>query len=335
MMYKINTFLLAMSISTSAYASLPNINLDISKISVSGLSSGGYMATQFHFAYSDWVTGAGVIAAGPYYCAQNDIKIALANCVNKVSNLYELDALKQTVEDAAEQQKIAPVSHLQNSKVWLLHGTKDQKIAGPVNQMLYQQYSAFVAPENIKYVDSKPFSHHFPTVDKGSECSVSEPPFIGHCDYDAASEMLGHITGKTQPKAASASGKLHTFNQQELGGKAASSLADEGFLYIPKACATGQPCHIHVSFHGCNQNAEAVGSQYASNTGINQWADSNNMLVLYPQTKKSLFMPLNPQACWDWWGYTDDQYASKNGQQLVAVKNMLNSLAHSKGAHHD
>jgi len=40
------------------------MNIDRSKISVSGISSGAAMATQFHFAHSSEVLGAGLFAGG-------------------------------------------------------------------------------------------------------------------------------------------------------------------------------------------------------------------------------------------------------------------------------
>ncbi len=38
-----------------------------SPITVSGISSGGFMAVQFHVAHSSTVGGAGVVAGGPYW----------------------------------------------------------------------------------------------------------------------------------------------------------------------------------------------------------------------------------------------------------------------------
>ena len=43
------------------------------QVSVSGLSSGAFMAVQFEVAFSRTVTGAGVIAGGPYYCSQGNV----------------------------------------------------------------------------------------------------------------------------------------------------------------------------------------------------------------------------------------------------------------------
>ena len=44
---------------------LSGYNVDASQTSVSGLSSGGYMAVQFEVAFSSLVRGAGIIAGGP------------------------------------------------------------------------------------------------------------------------------------------------------------------------------------------------------------------------------------------------------------------------------
>ena len=48
----------------------PVPNLDRNAITVSGLSSGGFMAHQFHIAFSKLVTGAGIIAGGPFRCVE-------------------------------------------------------------------------------------------------------------------------------------------------------------------------------------------------------------------------------------------------------------------------
>lgn len=47
---------------TKLYAE--HYNVDKDQISVSGLSSGGYFAVQFHVAFSKVIMGAGIIAAG-------------------------------------------------------------------------------------------------------------------------------------------------------------------------------------------------------------------------------------------------------------------------------
>src|SRR5215210_9286287 len=44
--------------------------LDRTAVTVSGLSSGGFFAHQFHVAFSKLVTGAGIIAGGPFRCVE-------------------------------------------------------------------------------------------------------------------------------------------------------------------------------------------------------------------------------------------------------------------------
>ncbi|MFT4938957.1 MAG: poly(3-hydroxybutyrate) depolymerase [Paraglaciecola sp.] len=318
---------MCLAFSGLSQAQSPKLNLELDEISVSGLSSGGYMATQFHLAQSDWVTGAGIIAAGPYYCARNNIRTALEQCVNKLSGSIDLEALNKQADSWVKEGKLAAFSNLKNSKVWLLNGSKDSKIIGPVNQALFEQYRAWVGDENIEYVHDKPFAHHFPTLTNGNACDVSEPPFLGNCGYDAAGELLNFIYPDLQARVALTSGKISPIKQQKLGGDAASSLAHTGYVYIPQSCQQGESCRLHISFHGCNQNAEAVGTAYVEQSGFNNWADNNNLVVLYPQTKSSMMLPLNPQACWDWWGYTGDNYATRDGQQIKAISQIARSLA--------
>ena len=44
--------------------------LDPKSVTVSGISSGAFFAHQFHVAYSSIAVGAGILAAGPFYCAK-------------------------------------------------------------------------------------------------------------------------------------------------------------------------------------------------------------------------------------------------------------------------
>ena len=50
-------------------AFLPAYDADLTQTSVSGLSSGGFMAAQFEVAFSKSLVGAGIVAGGPFYCA--------------------------------------------------------------------------------------------------------------------------------------------------------------------------------------------------------------------------------------------------------------------------
>jgi poly(3-hydroxybutyrate) depolymerase len=67
-----------------------------------------------------------------------------------------------------------------------------------------------------------------------------------------------------------------------------------------------EPCRVHVALHGCKQNYDAIGDRYIQHAGHNEWADTNHLIILYPQTiagdpVTNFGTPLNPYGCWDWW----------------------------------
>src|SRR5215471_20759824 len=70
----------AWSTASAQVVSLQSYNVDINQTSVSGLSSGGYMAVQFDVAFSSILRGAGIVAGGPYYCAQGSLMAATSTC---------------------------------------------------------------------------------------------------------------------------------------------------------------------------------------------------------------------------------------------------------------
>ena len=144
--------------------------------------------------------------------------------------------------------------------------------------------------------------------------------------YDQAKAILQHIYGPLNPRVDTPAGEIVSFNQRAYAS-AATGMADTAYLYVPQSCtAKGANCKVHVAIHGCMQSAESVGAQFYQDTGYNNWADNNKLMVLYPQVNKSV-IPSNPQGCWDWWGYTGKNYAYKSGLQMKAIKAMVNQLA--------
>ena len=51
--------------------SLPAYGVEGCNHSVSGLSSGAFLTVQLHLAHSSRFAGAGIIAGGPYRCAES------------------------------------------------------------------------------------------------------------------------------------------------------------------------------------------------------------------------------------------------------------------------
>jgi hypothetical protein len=117
-----------------------------------------------------------------------------------------------------------------------------------------------------------------------------------------------------------------------------ASMAYDGYVFIPETCKDGRTCKLHVAFHGCLQggeNRDPRSGQWNSNlfakfAGYNEWAQANDIIVLYPQVRTWIGPPpINPQGCWDWWGqdYTHENYHTQGGIQIKAVAQMINILA--------
>jgi poly(3-hydroxybutyrate) depolymerase len=84
---------------------------------------------------------------------------------------------------------------------------------------------------------------------------------------------------------------------------------------------------VHVAFHGCRQGVDAVDERFVRDAGYNRWADTNRLIVLYPQAKaRYVWWTFNPRGCWDWWGYTGQNYATKEAAQIRAVLAMVERL---------
>ena len=73
--------------------------------------------------------------------------------------------------------------------------------------------------------------------------------------------------------------------------------------------------------YGCEQNLELVGNVYALHAGFNEYAESNDMIVLYPYVVSN--PTTNPKGCWDWWGYNNPYYGIKTGIQIEFVTRMV------------
>lgn len=98
-----------------------------SLISVSGLSSGAYFAVQFHVAFSKSIMGVGVIAGGPYYCAQNDLEIALSACMLN-PELISVQELVEITYSTAATLTIDPPAHMKDDQVYIFSGLLDSVV---------------------------------------------------------------------------------------------------------------------------------------------------------------------------------------------------------------
>lgn len=307
------------------------------QVTVSGVSAGAYMAVQFQVAFSRTVKGAGIIAAGPYFCARGNVLTAttVCSCTNDVfpcqaapraTRVRELIAVTDWY---AALQAIDPTSAMAGHRIWMLSGTADTVVPQVIVNDLQSFYQHYVAANRISYKRDLPVQHAMPTDNFGNACAKLASPFINNCGFDAAGELLKWIYGPlTARNTARPAGRFVVFNQAEfLAHPRLHGMAESGYLYVPPACdnAGNNGCRLHVVFHGCLQDLEEIGTTFVERAGYNAWADSNKLMILYPQAA-SIGQYKNPNACWDWFAYDDLRYAQKGGRQMTAVKRMVDRL---------
>jgi hypothetical protein len=338
-------------------ASFPN--LDRNAITVSGLSSGGFFAHQFHVAYSKLVNGAGIIAGGPYGCVESipnpywpwltldRFSAAVIACTHYFgSRFYGLRPSPPTVaasidvvRRARREGAIDDPANLADDRVWLFLGRNDDVVPSAVVGVLEDLYRSLgITPPRLLLEEGRA-NHGMPvtTFPQDSRfprrgCGEHKPPFIIDCGFDAAEQMLRHLyagTVASAPKNAHDHGTLIDFDQIEFfdRGEARTSMSAVGYAYVPAQCATAG-CRLHVAFHGCRQNAdsrdqERVHDDFIRDAGYNRWATANDVVVLYPQLTEAAF---NPNRCWDFWGYSSSDYYVQQAPQMRAVKAMVDRL---------
>ena len=294
------------------------------EFSVSGLSSGAYLTVQMQVAYSQSVIGSGVIGGGPYYCAQNSLTQAAA--CTQTPALVSLDPLVSITKKYEKEGLIDDLSNLQNAKIWLFSGTLDVVNYQEAMVKLQTYLENYVDSSNLVSVFNIPAGHAFINDGWGSICTYSGYPWINNCLIDSSGKILEHIYGKLNPKVSYKSSNIYSFKQKPYFSDSdwsGSSMADTGYIYIPEVCKNKE-CKVHLVLHGCDQDYTETLGAVVYHTGYIEWAEANDMIVLFPQAAVSLVS--NPQTCWDWWGYTNSQYATKKGVQMQALFDMTQNL---------
>jgi len=305
---------------------LPQMQLDPQRVAVAGLSSGAYMATQVHIALNSRVHGAALFAGGPYGCAQGVLDQALGPCM-LAEPMPDAAALVAAAQQRAAQGTIDPASAFEGDRVLIVHGVKDAVVSPKLADAAFAFYEAFGEGRVVPVLE-KPanLAHTFPTLAAGGSCDVTETPWLGACGIDGARMAMAQLFGEVPGAAAEADGTLAAFDQRPLFPEGeVAGLADTGYAYVPAVCK-GASCGALLVFHGCQQNAETVGEAFVRDAGFNRWADQHRVVVVYPQTRSS-YVPLNPRACWDWWGYGGANYDTREGAQVAFVGRLLDQLA--------
>jgi poly(3-hydroxybutyrate) depolymerase len=328
---------------------LRGYNAAIEESSISGISSGAFMAVQFATAWSSVIKGVGVVAGGPFWCAKADaddlinfytlpMMTATGPCMNGPPP--DLNNFLAKANAKAASGDIDPTQNLSRQKVYLFHGYNDAVVAKSVTDAaarFYRHYLGDANRGNLYYQTALGAGHSLvvlrePHVNGLNDCADNESPYIDRCGYDQAGIILQHIYGALNPpNRGHLAGTMKRFDQSMYSkpdDTSPLSLGDTGYVFVPKDCDDGGACRVHIALHGCKQDVGDIGRRFIDDTGYNSWADTNHLIVLYPQTESSSYLPYNPDACWDWWSYVnhEDSYVTKSGSQIRTIKAMLDAL---------
>lgn len=326
----------------AAPGALPALKLDLGQTTVSGISSGAFMAVQMGVAHSASVRGVAATAGGPYFCALDDslggaaVSRAIGRCMQgdpdyraQAIDGRQLARMVAATRGWGAKGDIDPPEGLARQSVWIFHGYNDGVVRKPVSDALRDWYRAFTPAGQIFYKDQLNAGHAQISAacadsPEGScnVCAQTGGRFINACPepgqpgalYDAAGAALQMFYGPLERTATAAlGGRLEPFDQAPFTRKRSGSpvapakiaMGDTGYVYVPAACRNGATCRLHIAFHGCQQDAGTLGTRFATTAGFNEWADAGRLVVLYPQARSTLLNPVNPMGCWDWWGYND------------------------------
>jgi len=343
--------------------SLPtDLSLDPASVTVSGLSSGGFFAHQFHVAFSRTVSSAAILAGGPYGCVEvidnpfwpfwrlDRTSAAVVACTHYYGSRFwglrpnppDAEDMWQLINAAYEAGDIDNPANLVDDRVWLFRGKLDEVVPSAVADALADLYRRLGVNGNGLHLEpgdpQRPANHGIP-VDSFTEesrfarrdCAEHALPFVIECGYDAAGLLLEHLYPDgfvPEPADAHDTGSLHAFDQTEFFQPSSTAgLSGVGYIYIPEACRS-EECRLHVAFHGCRQNADAQGDDrihddFVRDAGYNRWGGANRIVVLYPQATEATG---NPNACWDFWGYSGQGWRTRDGVQMRAAVSMIERL---------
>lgn len=331
---------LSIAACTQAAVPLPAYNVDTGQITVSGLSAGGFMANQLGHAYSSTFKGVGVFAGGPYMCAgHSNYTACMYNASISAGMLSTMQADINNWSGTANDDKALVAAQ----KVYMFVGNSDSTVGpNPMNALQTQYTNNGVPAANLEYVKRASTAHVFPTDFDSSgnnACSSTASPYISNCSYDGAKAALtkfyGTLAARNNTPAAS---NYIEFNQSAFTSN--PGMAATGWVYVPASCASGTQCKLHVALHGCQQTYATIGDKFIKNTGYTRWADTNGIIVLFPQAKvdstsratsASGSLP-NLNGCWDWVGWYGSNFAQKAGTQQAAIKAMVDQLASGGGS---
>jgi poly(3-hydroxybutyrate) depolymerase len=309
------------------------------KIFVAGISAGGFFGVQMHVAHSSVFAGAAIYAGGVYHCAQDSVELALVECGGETvagQALYQstLAQSQAYLDQQSAAGTIDPAARLQGQPVYLWSGARDSVVNPKEMADLSSEYQHYGA--RVTFDSAFAAEHGWESPDGELPCGTVASPYMIACTqngrtYDSEQTWLTLFLGSLSARnGGTLRGSLMRFDQTEFGASASNSMDTNGTVFVPQPCAAGAACSFVVVFHGCHQGHSEIGDRFVTESGIDEWADTNNLIVLYPYAVPAPGpAPYNPNGCWDWWGYDDPSYSLKSGTQMSIVYRMVQRVTGS------
>lgn len=259
-------------------------------LTASGISSGGFMASQLATIYSDQISGVGTVAGGVFFCAKNHFQEKIAQygrtgyfafgVSSKVSltmtmQPLEMNPIYQAVGVCMEspedthgasagpmdlsfmnefesQGLIAPARHIAHQRVLIYQGKDDNVLRPPMALKLEEYYRRMGVPNSFLKSVLRPGGHNFPTDrEDGIGCYGEGVPYVANCKYDLAGDVLQHTLGRKLVRGVMNPDHLHIVEQMN----APTSIQSYGYLYANNFCLNSpEECDLHVAFHGCKMS---------------------------------------------------------------------------------
>jgi len=148
--------------------SLVNASVSRTNITVSGVSSGAAMATQLHIAFSNDISGVGVLAGPPYDCAGS--LLTTAECLSGPVTSISVPDIEKRIKLFESEGTIDSISNIVGDPVYIFSGKYDPVVLQPIAKLNEQLYSAYNTSIKTNY--DLPATHGVPTVNYGEPCAI-------------------------------------------------------------------------------------------------------------------------------------------------------------------
>jgi len=209
-------------ISAANTTRLGQYQIEPGKSSVSGLSSGAFMAVQLHLVHSSRFCGAGIVAGGPYRCAesfraaailaedafeQSAINLCMHPLVPQTAPNPE--HLAQLARATAGSGEIDPIANLASHRVYIFTGRNDNVVAPVTVAQTRKFYEVLgVDRKQIAYHDNIHAGHALITDNpEDSPLAANRPPWLNNGEFMQSHAILNFIHDDLRPPSDRLTGR--------------------------------------------------------------------------------------------------------------------------------